>query len=73
MTTTSDPVSQAADTLPPAARELLEQARRQVLDEGRGLSQEQILQCLTLRPLQNRSPRWPTGAIDSVLHRSLHS
>jgi biotin synthase len=49
VTTTSETAADgAADTLPPSARELLDQARRQVLDEGRGLAQEQILQCLAL-------------------------
>jgi biotin synthase len=44
VTTTSQPPFQAAD----AAEELLGQARRQVLDAGRGLSQEQVVACLRL-------------------------
>jgi biotin synthase len=51
VTTISDPAAATTDAslaLPPSARELLEQARRQVLEEGRGLSQEQILACLQL-------------------------
>ncbi len=48
MTTTSQPGTDTADALPASARELLDQARRQVLEAGRGLSQEQILQCLQL-------------------------
>ncbi len=42
--TTAD--SGALAELAPAESELLEQARRQVLDDGRGLTEEQILACL---------------------------
>ncbi len=50
MTTISHPAGDAVDIagLPAPARELLTQARRQVLEAGRGLSQQQILQCLQL-------------------------
>jgi biotin synthase len=48
VTTISDPAAASTDALPPQARDLLEQARRQVLEEGRGLSQEQVLACLQL-------------------------
>jgi biotin synthase len=48
VTTLSDADPTALEDLPASARDLLEQARRQVLEEGRGLSQEQILACLQL-------------------------
>ncbi len=48
--TTSAPEASAPQTavLSPAEQQLLEQARRQVLEEGRGLSEEQILRSLQI-------------------------